>query len=69
MKTKMTAIDRTADWLRRYAGRKPIKHYGGCFWGINRNRCLKLTADEIEKLVQRGHAELNGNQLTMKAPG
>lgn len=50
-------------------GKKPLVNYGGNFWGINRNRCTIIPAEEVEAMIKLGLAERNGSVLRIILPG
>jgi hypothetical protein len=66
MKLTQEFIDKEAKWLLSYAKKKPIKNYGGNYWGFSRTRCTRIEPELIEALVAQGLATRQGNsQFTM----
>ena len=59
-------VAKEAAWLKSYARKKPVKNFGGNYWGINRNRCSIIKPKMIQALADAGHIELSGGQFTMK---
>lgn len=53
-------IQKEAAWLKSYAKKKPIKHQVGNYWGINRNRCTRIDAEVITRMVDLGLAKMAG---------
>ena len=51
-----------AKWLKGYAKKKPVKNFGGNFWGFNRNRCSIIKPAMILALVVGGHVTMNGTK-------
>lgn len=60
-KPKKAEVKKEAEWLLGYARKKPIKNFGGNFWGFNRNRCSVIKPKMIQALVDEGYATMNGS--------
>jgi hypothetical protein len=59
-------VERLATWLKSYAKNKPVKNFGGNFWGINRNRCTIIPPEQMAALEATGKITRTGNQFTMR---
>lgn len=57
---KKTEVVSNYVWLAGYAKKKPVKNFGGNFWGINRNRCSIIKPNMIKALISGGHIVMNG---------
>jgi hypothetical protein len=65
-KLSKAEIEKEVAWLKSYAKTKPIKNFGGNFWGINRKRCTIIKPEMLIAMVAAGYAENFGSYFVMK---
>lgn len=63
---KPTAAQKTAEFLKGYAKGKPIKNFGGNFWGINRKRCTIIRPEELAAMEAAGLIDRSGQSFTVR---